>query len=1630
MPKAQKSWLRKLFGENEEKGDEIGSTSVSNEKAYPVDRAASEEQIPSEWNVGDVIMNIYKVTGILGEGGMGKVLKVHHRDWDVDLAVKTPRSEVLSEFGGQAVFVREAETWVNLGLHPNIVGCYYVRTLGGIPRVFSEYIAGGSLKDWIQQGRLYKGKKERVLVRILDIAIQVAWGLQYAHESGLVHQDIKPHNVMMTLDGIPKITDFGLAKAGRIEGRNLSEGEQNNSVSVGGMTRAYSSPEQISLQTVTNGTDIWSWAVTLLEMLTGEVTWVTGDTAGEVLNSLNEHSLMSSQIAAIPPAVVNLLQKCFQTDPEFRPDNMLEIAGYLQEIYQQITKQPYPRQIPDILELRAESLNNKALSLLDLGREEEAERAWSEALHYNPLHLGANYNQGVRLWRRGEITDEILVQRLERVTKARNDWTSHYLLGLVHLERGDLDAALAKLENAAKLAPQEKEVLTALQKAGSAQTINRRMLYMAKEYSDPVDAVFLSSDGRFALSGHWTDAFRPDYTLRLWETHTGRMLSTFNRHSEGVKSVCMSKDGYVFAGRSDNTVQLWDVSTILEDKNAHAHHLRAFTGHTENENLFGSTSVRSVSLGSNGTRMLSGSDDKTLKLWNVDTGRCLRTFSGHKDSIFSVDLSKDGRWALSGSADGTLKLWDVTSGNCVRTFEGHRGIVFSVRLNPDGSQAISAGQDHTIKIWDLVSGDCLRTLEGHLNEVNSVCLSYDGKFALSSSDDKTLRLWEVATGCCIRTFTGHTKEIYCVALSEDGRLAISGSSDLTVRIWELRAEIVRFCIPFLERPRSYLELSEVDEQVNTLLEQGDGELKQGNIRSATDLVRQARSNVGYEHAPQAMKIWGELYLSCAHRGIQGVWHSKTLNGDARSISLSADGQYVLTSNLQLWHIATGQCLYTLEKPNDNIGSVSLNSDGTCALVGMGGQTLSSNDNSLYLWEITTGRLLKTLTGHSNGVLSVNLSPDNQFALSGSKDNTVRLWELETGNCLWAKKSAAGDVVAACFSPDGRWALTGGSVDRTGMITGIRGMYMQYLDISGPRTEFYLGEDDVRFGVDSISISSDGRLVALGFHTTDNGLALYENFGKPLYPRKLDGHNQPVTSTCFTPDGKWLVSGSEDQTVRIWEVATGRCIHVLSIDTAVDAVAITADGHWLLVGTHKSLEIWEIDLDLEFRDPVEWDDAALPFLENFVTNHTPSAYQEITNQISSKDEIHKKLIRFGNPTWNESDFQQLIFRLRCAGLGWLKAEGVRNKLNELFGLPPHQLYSQARVDELLQQAESTLVKDPTRALSIAKKAREISGYDNLPLAMDVWSKLYAYNKQTSLRSIWAQNIMIQQSGVMAVHLSWDGRIAISGNKDNELQVWDVASRRCLLTCEGHTDQVHSVFLSRDSRLAISGSYDETVRLWDTTKNHCLEVLEGHSGVVNSVCISDDMCWALSGGADKTLRLWDLSTGACRRIFQGHSKALTSVCFSADGRLALSSAADATIRLWNVSSGKCLQILQGHEDFVWSAVLSQDARLVLTGSADTTLRVWDLTSGRCLRTLEGHEAPIYSVQLSANGQWAVSGSQDRTIRIWDVNSGRCIRVLRNHTGAAYSVYFSPDARWLLSGSNDQTMRLWELDWTLEP
>ncbi|MGE0882135.1 MAG: TIR domain-containing protein [Blastocatellales bacterium] len=577
-------------------------------------------------------------------------------------------------------------------------------------------------------------------------------------------------------------------------------------------------------------------------------------------------------------------------------------------------------------------------------------------------------------------------------------------------------------------------------------------------------------------------------------------------HMGWINSTAFSQDGLrALSGSDDKTVRLWEIES--------GYCVRIFEGH--------SSRVWSVVWSSDGLRALSGSEDKTVRLWEVETGRCLRVFEGHTKSVECVALSSDGLHALSASWDKTVRLWEVETGRCLRVFEGHSNSVRSVTFSSDGLRALSGSDDNTVRLWEVETGRCLRVFEGHSDSVWSVVWSSDGLRALSGSEDKTVRLWEVETGRCLRIFEGHSNRVLSVALGSDGLRALSGSDDKTVRLWEV--ETGRCLRVFGGQLASVRSVDWSSDGLRVLSGSSDKTVRLWEVETGRCL-RIFRN--------QAVRAWDV------------VW--------------SIDGMHALSGSddntVRLWEIETGRCLRIFEGHTESVECVALSSDGLRALS-------ASWDKTVRLWEVETGRCLRVFEGHSNSVRSVTFSSDGLRALSGSEDNTVRLWEVETGRCLRVFEGHSDSVWSVDLSSDGLRALSG-SEDKTVRLWEVE---------TGRCLRVFEGHTK---SVECVALSSDGLRAISGSEDKTVRLWVIET-GRCL--RIFEGHTKHVECVALSSDGLRALSGSEDKTVRLWEVETGRCLRVFGGHSeSVWSVALSSDGLRAFSGAENGvLRVWDL-----------------------------------------------------------------------------------------------------------------------------------------------------------------------------------------------------------------------------------------------------------------------------------------------------------------------------------------------------------------------------------------------------------------------------------------------------------------------
>jgi WD40 repeat protein len=593
---------------------------------------------------------------------------------------------------------------------------------------------------------------------------------------------------------------------------------------------------------------------------------------------------------------------------------------------------------------------------------------------------------------------------------------------------------------------------------------------------------------------------------------------------------------------------------------------RTFIGHTD--------SVLAVAFSPDGKYVLTGSLDKTARLWVAATGEVVRTFSGHTGAVESVAFSPDAKFVLTGSSDKTAKLWDVASGAEARTFRDPTTSVrtsvemkrsrHSVAFSPDGKTVLTGSDDGTAKLWDAATGELVRTFIGHHNIVRTAAFSPDGKYVLTGSLDGTVRLWDAATGEVVRTFSLKFW-VLSAAFSADGKYILAGCTGDCPNLWDAATgEVVRTfsgdnitgAIDVAFSPdRKYVVAGYLGQRIAKLWDAGSGALVR-SFNGHTDSV------LAVAFSPD-----GKYVLTGSSDKTAKLWDT-TSNADARSfnghtdsvwsVAFSPDGKNVLTGSndgtARLWDAATGAVVRIFRGHTNAVESVAFSPDGKYVLTG-------SDDSTAKLWDAATGAEVRTFSGHDAAVYSVAFSPDGKTVATGSDDRTARLWDAATGAELRTLNGHTQAVIGVAFSPDGKYVLTG-SIDWDAKLWEVAAG-VEVLSFKGTSS------------VEGVAFSPDGKYVLTGNYEST---ATLWNTATGEAVHTFSGHTGSVGLVAFSPDGKTILTSSYDFTAKLWDVATGVEVRTFGGHTdAVTSVAFSPDGKYVLTASmDKTVELWDID----------------------------------------------------------------------------------------------------------------------------------------------------------------------------------------------------------------------------------------------------------------------------------------------------------------------------------------------------------------------------------------------------------------------------------------------------------------------
>ncbi|GKT43277.1 vegetative incompatibility protein HET-E-1 [Colletotrichum spaethianum] len=493
---------------------------------------------------------------------------------------------------------------------------------------------------------------------------------------------------------------------------------------------------------------------------------------------------------------------------------------------------------------------------------------------------------------------------------------------------------------------------------------------------------------------------------------------------------------------------------------------------------------------------------------------------------------------------------------------------------------------------------------------------------------------------------------------------------------------------------------------------------------------------------------------------------------------------------------------------------------------------------------------------------------------------------------------------------------------------------------------------------------------------------------------LEGHEHIVYSAVFSGNSTQLASASGDDTIKVWNTATGHCIRTLKgHDDRVWSVAFSGDSIRLASASWDcTVKIWDVITG-----------QCIQTLEGHIDRVHSVAFSGDSTQLvsASKD----KTVRIWDSTTGHcirtlEGHDDNIWSVAFSGNNMQLASGSADKTVKLW-------------DSATGQCLWTLEhKAGVNSVAFSGNSKQVASasVDN---TVKVWSSATG-------QCLWT---LEHKSIVNSVAFSGNSMQLASASQDLTVNVWDCATGQCLQTFRGHTSSICSVAFSSDGTQLASTSEDRTVKIWDIDMNQHLHILNGHNGAVSSIASSCSSTQVASASWDCTVKIWDVITGQCIQTLEGHNDAVVSVAFSEDSKQLVSTSSDDTIKIWDSTTGQCLRTLEGHDGYICSAAFSKDSKYLASASWDKTIKVWDNITGQCLRTLEGHDDSIYSVAFSKDSKYLASASWDKTIKVWDNITGQCLRTLEGHDDSVWSVAFTRDSKQLVSSSLDGTVKIWD-------
>ena len=825
------------------------------------------------------------------------------------------------------------------------------------------------------------------LARCVEIGLKLAAALDHLHQSGLVHRDVKPSNIIFA-NGEPKLADVGLVA--QIDDARSMVG-----------TVGYIAPEGPG----TPQGDVYSLGKLLYEVAFGKDRQDFPQLPLDLLSDPNHAGWLELN---------EVILKACENDPHRRYDSAAAMHAELA-----LLRSGRSIKRLHLIESRLATVTKAALATVLLtviatGLFLAARyQAKTTARH---LYV-ADMNRALRAWEAGNLG---LARELIETHRRRQPAMLGFEWRLIRQLCRESDAGralqghtqpvecIARSPDDRLLATGGRDHLVKLW-----ETATGRLLRTLEDYQGIVHAVVFSHDGR------WLAAAGRDDTVRVWAVGSGNERWVLRGHEDAIRGLAFVPDDQtLISAGEDRTVRVWDLATGQE---------------RSTRRITDDFKIEQLALSPDGELVATCGFSSKVRRWRRASGERLPDLALHSAHVVTLAFSPDGRLLASGGYDGSVQLWDVLNERGFGQL-GRGAPIRGIAFAPGSDLIATATRDSEIHLWDLRTRQEIGTLRGHRSEVSAVAFMRDGQSLASASDDRTAKLWRLHLRDDGGSRLVHGGLVNSLSFAHDGHLlATADSAQDTLRIWDTRrgVEIASrvasagaiWCVAFSPDGRT----------VATGGVGQDTQLRLWNLTGPGTPVTLGSHQSGIESV--AFSPDGTTLAIGSRDETVELWDVRTRQpkvspaghyGMVRSVAFSPEGRLLAAAcrdgNVRLWQVESWGEPAVLEGHDADVWCVAFSRDG---------RWLASGDaqRTILLWDVRARRVVGRLAGHAARVTSLGFSPDDKTLVSGSVDSTVKLWNLRLREEVATLNAHSGQVTSVAFSSDGD-VLASASADGT------------------------------------------------------------------------------------------------------------------------------------------------------------------------------------------------------------------------------------------------------------------------------------------------------------------------------------------------------------------------------------------------------------------------------------------------------------------------------------------------------------------------------------------------------------------------------------------------------------------------